>query len=57
MIQYKMSYVWWAQLKVFSLYLFEDWQLSQQGSQVYAAFCKLIDSFPCETLFLALFIR
>lgn len=51
MIQHKMSCVWWVQLKIFSLYLFEDWQLSWQGSQVYAIFCKLIDSFSCETLF------
>lgn len=57
MIQHKMSYVWWEQLQIFSLYLFEDWQLGQQGSQVCTAFYKLIDSFPHETLVLALFIR
>lgn len=57
MIQHKTSYVQWEQLQIFSLYLFEDWQLGQQGSQVYAAFYKLIDSFPCEALILALFIR
>lgn len=57
MIQHKMSYVWWEQLQIFSLYLFEDWHLGQQGSQVCTAFYKLIDSFPHETLVLALFIR
>lgn len=57
MIQHKMSYVRWEQLQILSLYLFEEWQLGQQGSQVYAAFYKLIDSFPCEALILALFIR